>query len=169
MKPHQVYDARNRPEFSSGRAEGRDNWRYRWDNGRWWFWGPDNRWMWYGDDGRWLNYGDAYVVQRPISEGFSGGPIKIVNPAKSGATLNYTLDGNAFTIPPGHSQELREDRAWVIEFSRGANLDQVQYGLHTGVYKFTPTDHGMELYRSDFPQAVALQPPKDAPTNPSLK
>ena len=75
--------------------------------------------MWYGDDGRWLNYGNAYVVQRPILEDFSGGPIKIVNPAKNGVTLNYTLDGNAFTIPPGYSQDLREDRAWVIEFSRG--------------------------------------------------
>jgi hypothetical protein len=167
MTPHKVYDARNRPDFSGGNGEGRDSWRYRWDNGRWWFWGPDNRWMWYGDDGRWLDYGNAYVVQRPISEGFSGGPIKIVNPAKNGATLNYTLDGNAFTIPPGYSQELREDRAWVIEFSRGTNLDQTRYGLQSGVYTFARTDHGLELYRGDFPKMVATQPPKTAPTNPS--
>ena len=144
MKPHQVYDARNRPEFSAGKGEGRDSWRYRWDNGRWWFWGADNRWMWYGDDGQWLNYGNAYVVQRPISEGFSGGPIKIVNPAENKVTLNYTLDGNAFAIPPGYSQELREDRAWVIEFSRGANSDQTRYGLQSGVYTFSRTDQGLE-------------------------
>ena len=171
MTPHQVFDAHNRPEFSGGKGEGRDSWRYRWDNGRWWFWGPDNRWMWYGDDGRWQNYGNAYVVQRPILENFSGGPIKIVNPAKNGVTLNYTLDGNAFTIPPGYSQDLREDRAWVIQFSRGANLDQARYGLQSGVYTFTRTDHGLELYRSEFPQTaaptVAPQPPKAAPTNPS--
>ena len=110
MKPHQVYDARNRPEFSAAKGEGRDSWRYCWDNGRWWFWGPDNRWMWYGDDGQWLNYGNAYVVQRPIAEGFSGGPIKIVNPAENKVTLNYTLGGQAFSLPPGYSQELREDR-----------------------------------------------------------
>lgn len=170
-KQRQVYDARNRPEYSGGRGEGRDGWRYRWDNGHWWFYGPDNRWMWYGDDGRWLNYDNAYVVRRPILENFSGGPIKIVNPAKSGVTLSYTLNGNAYTIPPGYSQELQEDRAWVIEFSRGENLDQARYGLQSGVYTFTRTNQGMELYRSEFPQTsaptVAPQPPKAAPTNPS--
>ena len=107
-KPHQMFDAHRRPEFSGGKGEGRDSWRYRWDNDRWWFYGPDNRWMWYGDDGRWQYYGNEYVVQRPILENFSGGPIKIVNPAKNGVTLNYTLDGNAFTIPPGYSQDIPE-------------------------------------------------------------
>ncbi len=167
MKPHQVYDARNRPEFSAAKGEGRDSWRYRWDNGRWWFWGPDNRWMWYGDDGQWLNYGNAYVVQRPIAEGFSGGPIKIVNPAENKVTLNYTLDGNAFSLPPGYSQELREDRAWEIQFSRGTNSDPTRYGLQSGLYTFARTDGGLELYHSAFPKTVAPQPPKAVPTNPS--
>jgi hypothetical protein len=175
MKSQQVFDAHNRPAFSGGKGEGRDSWRYRWDNGRWWFWGPDNRWMWYGNDGRWLNYGNTYVVSRPILEDFSGGPIKIVNPAKNGVALSYTLDGNAFTILPGYSQDLREDRAWVIQFSRGANLDQTRYGLQSGVYTFARTDHGWELYRSDFPQSVAPQapiappqpPPMAPPTSPS--
>jgi len=163
----QTFDAHTRPEFSGGHGEGRDSWRYRWDNGRWWFWGPGNRWMWYGDDGRWLDYGNAYVVQRPILENFSGGPIKIVNPAKNGVTLNYLLGGNAFTIAPGYSQDLREDRAWVIQFSRGENLDQARYGLQSGVYTFTRTDAGWELYRTEFPQMAAPPPPMAAPANPS--
>ena len=50
----------------------------------------------------------------------SGGSITITNPATNFATLSYTLDGRAYTIPPGYRQELREDRAWVIQFSRGA-------------------------------------------------
>jgi hypothetical protein len=54
---------------------------------------------------------------------FSGGPIEINNPATNRDTLSYTLDGNAYTIPPGYSQNLSEDRAWVVQFSRGANLD----------------------------------------------
>ena len=86
-----------------------DSWRYRWDNGHWWYWGADNRWMWYGNDGRWLNYGTTYAVQRPIVENFSGGPIKIVNPARNGVTLSYLLNGATYTIPPGYSQELREE------------------------------------------------------------
>jgi hypothetical protein len=167
MASHQVFDARNRPDFSGGKGVGHDSWRYRWDNNRWWFYGPDNRWMWYGDDGRWLNYGNQYVVRRPILENSSGGPIKIVNPAKNGVTLTYMLDGNAFTIQPGYSQDLQEDQASVIQFSRGANLGQARYGLQSGVYTFTRTDHGWELYRRDFTQMAAPQPPTEAPTNPS--
>ena len=161
---HQGFDARTRPEFTGGGREGRDSWRYRWDDGRWLFWGADNRWMWYGDDGRWQNYGNAYVVQRPILENFAGGPIKIENPVTNKETLSYTLDGNSYTIPPGHSQEFSEDRAWVVQFSRGANLGQAQYGLQSGLYSFTSTDHGWELYRSEFPQTVAPPPPPPMPS-----
>ena len=82
---------------------------------------------------------------------FSGGPITITNPATSKVTLSYTLDGNAYTIPPGYSQDLREDRAWVIQFTRGTNLDQARYGLPSGRYSFASTDHGWELYRSKLP------------------
>ena len=83
MTPHQVYDAPQQARILRWQEGRPRHWRYRWDNGRWWFCGPDNRWMWYGDDGRWLNYGNAYVVHRPIVENFSGGPIKIVNPART--------------------------------------------------------------------------------------
>lgn len=168
-KQNQLFDARHRPDFSGGRGEGRDAWRYRWDNDRWWFYGPDNRWMFYGDDGRWNYYSREYVVRRPISEEYSGGPIKIVNPAKNKVTLSYTLDGNAYTIPPGYSQNIQEDRAWVIEFSRGNDLEDATYELHSGVYKFAHTDYGWELYRSELPQTTAPEPPKEAPTDPSLK
>lgn len=149
---HHDYDAQHRPEFSGHGGGGRDDWRYRWDNGRWLFWGADNRWMWYGDNGQWQNYGDAYVVQRPILENFSGGPIKITNPATNNATLSYTLDGNAYTIAPGFSPEFSADRAWVVQFSRGTNLDQARYGLQSGLYSFTSTNHGWELFRSELPR-----------------
>jgi hypothetical protein len=165
---HQVFDAKHKPEFPGGKGEGHDDWRYRWDNGRWLFWGPDNRWMWYGNDGRWLDYSIPYVVQRPILENnFSGGPIKIVNPAKTGASLSYVLDGSVFTMAPGSSQEFQEDRAWEIQFSRGPNLDQARYGLQSGLYTFTRTDHGWELYRTEFPQAATAAPPPPPPAAPA--
>ena len=92
------------------------------------------------------------VLVSPLPEAnFSGGAITITNPATNNVTLSYTLDGTAYTIPPGYSQELREDRAWVIQFSRGANLGQAEYGLQSGLYSFTSTDHGWELYRSELP------------------
>jgi hypothetical protein len=33
-----------------------EGWRYRWYEGRWWYWTPENRWMWYSDDGRWVAF-----------------------------------------------------------------------------------------------------------------
>jgi hypothetical protein len=162
----QIAGAHINPQFAvGGAATAADSWRYRSDNGRWWYWTPQNRWMWYGDDGQWMDYragaysdaANAYVVARPIlanqlpEANLSGGPIKITNPATNSVTLSYTLDGTAYTIPPGYSQDLREDRAWVIEFSRGANLNPIQYGLQSGLYSFTSTNQGWELYRSELP------------------
>ena len=82
---------------------------------------------------------------------FSGGPISIINPAKNTATLSYSLGGDAFTIAPGYRQNFHEDRAWTIRFSPGAKGDDVRYRLHTGLYTFTSTDHGWELYHSKLP------------------
>jgi hypothetical protein len=147
----------------AGAAATGENWRLRSDNGRWWYWTPQNRWMWYSDDGQWMDYSadsDAattYVAARPVEAdplpeaNFSGRPIKITNPAANRVTLSYTLDGTAYTIPPGYSQDFRDDRAWEIKFSRGANLAQAEYGLQSGLYSFTSTDHGWELYRSELP------------------
>ena len=119
------------------------------------------------DDGRWVDYGNAYVVLRPIvEENYSDGTIKIVNPARNGANLNYMLNGNVFSIPPGCSQDIREDRTWVIRFSQGATLDEVQYWLPSGVYTFACTDHGWDLFRSELPRTVASQPPMAVPMNP---
>ena len=82
---------------------------------------------------------------------FSGGPISIVNPATNTKTLSYSLGGAAFTIPPGYGQNFHEDRAWAIRFSPGGNRDDVLYRLQTGLYTFTSTDHGWELYHSKLP------------------
>ena len=153
--------------YYAGNKDNRDDSRYRWDNGRWWYWGPGNRWSWW-NNGRWTDYGnDYYYTGQPVLENFSGDPIKIVNPAKTGVTLSYSLNGATYSIPPGYSQDLREDRAWTIQFSRGPNMDQAEYGLQPGVYTFARTDHGWELYHGDFPPTPATtSPPTAAPMNP---
>ncbi len=38
--------------FNDNRPE---QWRYRQDNGHWWYWTPDNRWMWYNGT-QWTYY-----------------------------------------------------------------------------------------------------------------
>ena len=111
-----------------------------------------------------------YVVERPILENpiFSGLPIKITNPATSGVTLSYTLNGVAYSIAPGHSQDLILDRSWVINFSRGRNFGEARYGLESGLYSFAPTDHGWELYHGTIAQpSVAPTPSNTPPMNPT--
>jgi hypothetical protein len=115
-----------------------------------------------------------YSAQRPIYENpaFSGLPIKIVNPASSGVTLTYTLNGAAYSIPPGFSQTLVADRLWTIQFSRGAGFGDARYGLDSGVYTFGSSDHGWELYHAALVDSAPLggsmnpMPSQSAPVNP---
>jgi hypothetical protein len=116
-----------------------------------------------------------YSAQRPIFENplFSGLPIKIVNPASNNVTLNYTLNGTIYPIPPGFSQTLVADRLWTIQFSRGAGFGDARYGLESGLYTFGSSDHGWELYHKPLVDSVPLggslnpTPPQSAPINPS--
>jgi hypothetical protein len=57
-----------------------DQWRYRWDNGRWWYWTPQNRWMWYSDNGGWVDY---------------------AGPLYSGEALPYTAAYGSYAVPSG--------------------------------------------------------------------
>jgi hypothetical protein len=120
------------------------------------------------------NYGYyPYTVHRPIVENplpptyVSGGPITIVNPPSGSAALSYTLNGFPYTIQPGQKQELTADRSWVIEFSRGPNLDTARYSLLPGLYTFGGTNHGWELYRTPLQVAPLTSAPTSLPA-PSL-
>jgi hypothetical protein len=115
-----------------------------------------------------------YVVQSPIIENPTPAqPVRIINPAANKVTLSYTLDGSTRTIAPGTSQDLMLDHAAVIDFSRGGNFGQGRYGLEPGLYTFSMSDHGWELYHSDLPQTASPggsannpMPPTAPPTNP---
>ena len=122
----------------------------------------------YGGNYGYYQPGTPYVVQRPIIENpiFSGLPIEITNPATSGVTLSYVLNDVTYSIPPGYSQNLTQDRSWVIGFSRGGNFGSARYGLEQGLYTFTNTDHGWELYHGAIAQSSVVQtPPNTLPMN----
>jgi hypothetical protein len=125
----------------------------------------------YGGDYGYYEPAGPYVVQRPILDNaiFSGLPIKITNPATSGVTLSYVLNGVTYSIPPGHSQNLTLDRSWVISFSRGGKFGTARYGLQPGLYTFEPTaDHGWELFHGAIAQPSLVQTPSNTlPMNPT--
>jgi hypothetical protein len=55
-----VYGPNNHPFYGSDHGQGND-WRYRYDNGRWWYWGALGAWS-YWNDGRWVDYGTPYTT-----------------------------------------------------------------------------------------------------------
>ncbi len=80
------------------------------------------------------------------------GTITLVNKATS--AVNYTVNGNAYSMQPKYAQTLDAGTAWVAAFDRGNNQGSTQYSLTEGTYKFTITGSGWELYKQSF--AVAL-------------
>ena len=44
------------PPSPTPAAGDKTDWRYRWYNGRWWYWTEKNRWMWYSNDGQWVAF-----------------------------------------------------------------------------------------------------------------
>ncbi len=89
-------------------------------------------------------------------------PVKVVNPAATQFTLNYTIDGTLFHLEPGKTQEINVGPTSQIEFGRGQNLGVAKYPLRAGTYTFKSTPQGWDLSQ---PQRVASKPA----TTPSAK
>jgi hypothetical protein len=66
--------------------------------------------------------------------------IRIVNPATTGTTLSYTLNGQQFGLQPGSVEQV--GTVSVIEFDRGNGLGTARYTLDGGTYTFTAGSHG---------------------------
>jgi hypothetical protein len=80
---------------------------------------------------------------QPVGDGL---PIKIVCPDDLGAELTYTLNEHEYTIKPGESQTLVNNRQWVITFDRGADYGTAQYSMSAGTYTFALTKKGWDIY-----------------------
>lgn len=100
-----------------------------------------------GDSGK-----DQEISVSPMSASDDPPPaIRIVNPPANRDAVSYTLNGFAFTIRPGEKQDLQGDRRWVIDFDRGGQFGKASYGLYPGVFTFTPSQRGWELYHGPWP------------------
>jgi hypothetical protein len=54
-----------------------DQWRYRFDNGRWWYWTPNNTWMWYNGQ-QWTSFpqpGNSGPAVPSSANGIGGFPL----------------------------------------------------------------------------------------------
>lgn len=60
--------------------------------------------------------------------------ILLLNPDSNSRTVSYQLDGDEFSMQPGHKQVLTRSRRITIENPAGA--EDVEYDLSSGVYEF---------------------------------
>ena len=83
---------------------------------------------------------------------FDNGPIVITSPAANDKPIEYTLNGQSFTMKPGQSQKFNHDRDWIVGFDRGDGKGATQYSLKASAYKFKKTDNGWELFEAAKPE-----------------
>eukprot|EP00475_Leptophrys_vorax_P009035 TRINITY_DN15932_c1_g2_i2.p1 TRINITY_DN15932_c1_g2~~TRINITY_DN15932_c1_g2_i2.p1 ORF type:complete len:231 (+),score=2.79 TRINITY_DN15932_c1_g2_i2:112-804(+) len=100
-----------------------------------------------------------------------GGEIVLFVAADAPAGIQYTLNGQPYSLKPGESQRLVNDRLWTIEFPPTANAQvALRYSLVSARYKFKASGTGMGLFQTqdDAPAAVAapiLPPVPNPPAN----
>lgn len=76
--------------------------------------------------------------------------VAIVNPASTGTTLSFVIDGERYDLAPGARQEMRLAGVRTIEFDRGQDFGQASYTLLEGVYTFKATAEGWDLRRQPY-------------------
>ena len=86
--------------------------------------------------------------------------VKIVNPAATNFTLNYSIDGTLFHLEPGKTQDINVGPTSQIEFGRGQDLGVAKYQLRAGTYTFKSTPKGWDL---DQPEQIATRPATTSP------
>jgi hypothetical protein len=83
---------------------------------------------------------DAAAMQRLL----------VVNPKDSGGTVSYLIDGTAYTLAEGESNDFSIPARCLVEFDRGVDGAEARYTLQEGTYTFTQTKQGWELYNTQF-------------------
>jgi hypothetical protein len=102
-------------------------------------------------------YRPAYVRPQP----YSGPGVTVRNPAGSKVTLSYLLDDSQEQeISAGETQKLTAKGSYIVSFDRGGDHGSARYTITEGLYQFTMTDHGWELYRQKDVPAERLADPK---------
>ena len=80
----------------------------------------------------------------------------LVNPAETQTTLGFAVNGQAYTLEAGQSQDVQINSGAVIEFDRGSDNQTGRYTLTEGAYRFGSTPQGWELFRGDATSAPSV-------------
>jgi hypothetical protein len=82
--------------------------------------------------------------------------VHLVNPAETQTSLGFAVNGQAYTLEAGQSQDIQINDATVIEFDRGSDDQTGRYTLNEGTYRFGSTPQGWELFKADGSAAQAV-------------
>ncbi len=72
--------------------------------------------------------------------------VLIVNTAKDGRTVRYTVSGTPYEVPPGYIQVLTAPEGSVIAYDRGDAVGVEQFTLTPGSYEFRTAEQGWRFY-----------------------
>ena len=106
-----------------------------------------------------------YINTTPALPAPDGGQVILFVPADAARAVQYTINGESFTLKPGESQTVVNDRRLTIEFppTSGGQI-ALRYTLLTGRYKFKPSGSGMGLFQTqDAPPTQVASPPVPQP------
>jgi hypothetical protein len=111
----------------------------------------------------------TYVPATPAPVA-DGGEILLFSPATNTGDVNYTLNGQLFTMPPGTKQRFVNDRKWTIQFE-SAPGQVTAYTLESARYKFKPSETGLGLFQTQDTPEVAQPglPPAPIPNPPEAQ
>jgi hypothetical protein len=136
-------NGKNSQANRGNRTNGRDGNRGGGDGGAWDGRGWDGR----GWDGDAISPIDPVVPVVPVDPVYVGPRpvITLLNPAGTGASLNYTLGEAQYVIAAGETTT-HDEGTQEIAFDRGSSFGEARYTLQPGTaYKFVSTDHGWDL------------------------
>jgi hypothetical protein len=71
--------------------------------------------------------------------------LAIFNPADTGATLSFLVNGELVVLQPGEHREFNGSSSWQIDFHRGGDFGNASRVVTHGKYRFSATNSGWAL------------------------
>jgi hypothetical protein len=115
--------------------------------------------------GRNYAYSDGYYSSPTYSQtvvryDYDGPGVAVRNVTDQ--TIHFTIDDHRqMSVGPNETIRLSESPQFLIAFDRGSNFGTTRYTIHEGLYEFTPTQRGWELFRQKADDVV-VRPNEDA-------
>ena len=90
----------------------------------------------------------------PEDSGKTYSGIVIRSSKETPSEVNYTINGYAFALKPGYTQQLDENSSWVIEYDRGGSFGTQRQTLESGTHEFSVNPDGWKLSKKTYAATI---------------